>query len=56
MDCAYHTIEMTTRILSLARNSSYSNSGSINIGCYIVGTRYRSRRCKLGILSKNYYI
>lgn len=45
MDCAYHTIEMTTGILSSARNSGYSNSGSINAGCYIVGTRYRSRRC-----------
>lgn len=53
MDRAYRTVKMTTWTLLLTCNSGYSNSGSINAGCYIVGTRYRSRRCKLELLSEN---
>lgn len=53
MDRVYRTTKMTTWILLLARNTGYRHSGGINAGCYIVGTRYRSRCCKLELLSQN---
>lgn len=52
MDCVYRTTKMTTWIL-LAHNTGYRHSGGINAGRYSVGTRYRSRCCKLELLSQN---